>query len=181
MRVATRSTVQTLIGLAGATALLGLLGGCAVAGRVLDTGSEPTDLVGRWVDVASATPTDTVVWVLPANGWERTLTIRVATDPRGRTLVKQHEVADDRHWQVNGQMADTAGRRLCFRQRFRGKWCYRFRLETLAAPGESSAPRRLVLLPDRKDTSVPVSVLVERPPRVTAGSPRNAAVANPSR
>ncbi len=181
MRVGTRSIVASLMRWAGTTALLGMLGGCAVAARVLDTGTEPPDLVGRWVDVARATPTDTVVWVFPANGWERTLTIRVATDPRGRVLVKQHEVADDRHWQVNGQMADTAGRRLCFRQRFRGKWCYRFRLDSIAASGEASAPRRLVLLPDRKDTAVPVSVLVERLPRVTAGSTRNAAVANPSR
>jgi hypothetical protein len=117
-----------------------------------------------WVDVDGATPTDTVGWRLEPNGADWTLAIHVLTDNTMRGRATQHETRRG-YWYLDGVLADTVGRALCFKQRPRdGATCYPFRLDTLP-PTADGAPtrRRLFISGYRGQEQTRLRALVERP------------------
>ena len=67
-------------------ALLGLLlagvTSCASSGGLFSVGPKPHELVGVWIDSAKATPTDTIAWILGADGDDRTLHVHVSRDAK---------------------------------------------------------------------------------------------------
>ena len=134
-------------------------------------GPAPAAIAGQWVDVARSSPTDTVVWMLQADGLERTLHVHVRTGGDGQPIVATERRAR-RYWYLAGGLADRVGRRLCFKARARdGPTCVAFRLDTLAhdatagAVGKAATRRTLRRLTIRggHDDASGARVYMERP------------------
>ena len=138
---------------------------CVGLSTVISPDPHAHDLAGVWIDSAKATPSDTVAWRLDRNGADWTLRITVARDDSNRVTTEQRETRYG-YWYVEGSLADTSGRALCFKTRPRdGGTCYPFRLDTLAAGTTDSRPRRqLVISGYRGQQHTRTRVLVERVP-----------------
>lgn len=137
------------------------LGACAPGTRLFQLGPRPSELVGSWVDSTQATPTDSVVWVLAANGAHRRMHIFVTRDAGGQPAASREEKGDGQ-WYVAGALADTSDRAFCVSRRSRSaSSCVPFRLDTLHVAG-SKARRRLTIL--RRGDHAPLIVLLERVP-----------------
>ena len=136
-----------------------LISGCAV-GRMasgLVAHDNPARLVGTWVDSSTASPTDTVAWVLGPRGLDQTLTRHLAADAgdRGRWTENLDGYG---YWYVpsNAPAADTG--RICFRSRGRGRdACFQYELSTTPA-----ARRRLLIVAYQGRHHTRDRVLVER-------------------
>ena len=91
----------------------------------------PDAVAGEWIDLRHTTAADTAVWVLAPSGDDATL--RIVVDPvKGRVEVRKHYG----RWWVDGALADSAGRRLCFVHRpgRQGGACIAFTVDTVDAP-----------------------------------------------
>ena len=133
--------------------------GCASGSHWFQAGPRPSELVGVWIDVEKTTEADTVAWVLEEDGDDRTLHLRVLRDTGGGTRIERN---DRRYgsWYLFGDIADTAGRMICFKQRPRdGATCRTFRLDSL--PG-LPLHRRLTILGYPGEHHVSGRVLVQR-------------------
>lgn len=105
---------------------------------------KPAQLVGVWVDSASATATDTVAWVLAADGADRTLHLHVTVDSAGRSHVSRDERGYS-SWYVDGTMGDTLQQSICVQNHAgrRESNCSRFILDTLPTSPGGTVRRRL--------------------------------------
>lgn len=140
-----------------------VVGACAT-GALFGSRPTPAALVGRWVDSSTATPTDTVVWILAANGADQTMVVHVPRDADGVPRVERH-TSTYGAWYQRGAMADTAGRAICFDPKGRNFGsCYAFRLDTVRAAGAEAARRRLVIVQYRGAHYTRDRILVERTP-----------------
>lgn len=142
-------------------ALLLSTGACASSGGLFSVGPKPRELVGIWIDSAKATPSDTIAWILGADGDDRTLHIHVSRDAKGVASV---ETDDKRYgfWYSSGEMADTASLKLCVKRRARdGGTCTHFRLDTTTT---QPLRRRLTLYGYRTSHGINDRVLLERLP-----------------
>lgn len=139
-------------GLAASLAAGLLAAGCASAGGGwFQLGPHPAALAGVWVDSSSATPTDTVAWVLAANGQDRTLVVHVLPSKGGGANTTPAPVTrrETRYgfWYLKGALGDTARQALCFQRRVRdGASCAPFRLDTVPAGAGTATRRRLRVL-----------------------------------
>ena len=123
----------------------GALTACATQGRWFQPGPRPAALVGIWIDSSQSTPTDTVAWVLAANGDDRTLRVHVQYDG-DRAGGSTQEVRRYASWYLEGTLGDTSSQAFCVKRRPRdGGSCSQFRLDTLYAPDGGIARRRLVI------------------------------------
>lgn len=104
----------------------------------------PEALTGQWVDSAHTSAADTSVWILKPNGDDLALLIS-STSPRGPGGPTPSRPRRYGRWYLSGELADTAGRALCFTQRSGrdAPSCVHFRLDTVLAGG---TPRRRLLL-----------------------------------
>lgn len=135
----------------------------ACAGGWFTAGPRPSALVGRWVDSASATPRDTVVWDLASNGVRRMTRITVTRRTADSATVPHVmlRTSDEGLWYVSGALSDSINRAFCFKRRSRdGATCRHFRLDTLSRAGERPLRRLVILADDRGQTRD--QVLVER-------------------
>lgn len=124
----------------------------ACAGGWFTAGPRPSALVGRWVDLASATPRDTVVWDLASNGVRRMTRITLSRSTADSTPVPRMTVRtiDEGLWYVSGALSDSIDRAFCFKRRSRdGATCRHFRLDTLARASEHPLRRLVILADDR--------------------------------
>lgn len=135
---------------------------CAPPGtRRFHRGPQPAELVGTWVDSTQATPTDSVLWMLAANGAHRRLHISVTRSASGQPVAAREEKGDGQ-WYVVGELADSSDRAFCVSRRSRSAAsCVPFRLDTLPVAGPVPR-RRLVIL--RRGDHAPLIVLLERLP-----------------
>lgn len=146
-------------------ALLGIslliMTSCASSGGLFSVGPKPHELVGVRVDSAKATPTDTIAWILGADGDDRTLHIHVSRDAKGAPSVQ----TDDKrygHWYSSGDIGDTASLQLCVKRRAReGGTCTHVRLDTTTT---FPTRRRLTLHGYRTLHGVNDRILLERLP-----------------
>jgi hypothetical protein len=123
-------------------------------------GPKPHELVGVWIDSAKATPSDTIAWILGADGDDRTLHIQVSRDANGVASV-QTDHKRYGFWYSDGDIGDTASRKLCVKRRAReGGTCTHFRLDTTTV----TMRRRLTLYGYRTSHGVNDRVLLERLP-----------------
>ena len=101
----------------------------------------PEALTGQWVDSARTNAADTSVWILKPNGDDLALRIGAPGDSGGRASSPRLYG----RWYLSGELADTAGRALCFTQRpgRDAPSCVRFRLDTVVVNG--ALRRRLTL------------------------------------
>ena len=97
--------------------------GCAL-GNWFHFGPRPPELVGTWIDSARATPTDTVAWVLKANGDDQSFHISIRRDAKGATVVKQLQ-QHDTQWYLSGSLTGTSQPKLCFKRRESPRDCRR--------------------------------------------------------
>ena len=99
----------------------------------------PAAVAGEWVDLKHTTPTDSSIWVLAPNGDDQT--VRVTGDERGWTSKRKHYG----RWRLDGDLADVAGRRLCFVHRpgRQGGACIGFTVDVATTP---TGPRRRLVL-----------------------------------
>lgn len=138
---------------------VGAVAACTPAMREMR--QHPVSLAGDWVDLAHATPSDTSVWRLRADGAD--LTVHVLARPAAGAAYAAAETRPSRHgiWFLRGALADTAARALCFNSRpgRNPTSCVRFALDTLA-----DGTRRLVLRNYRGTHAAATRTLVERRP-----------------
>ena len=88
----------------------------------------PDAVAGEWIDLRHTTAADTTVWVLDPSGDDATL--RIVVDPvKGRVEVRKHYG----RWWLDGALADSVGRRLCFVHRpgRQGAACIAFAVDTV--------------------------------------------------
>ncbi len=125
----------------------------------------PVPLAGDWVDLAHATPSDTSVWRLRADGADLTVHVlaRPAAGAASGAASTAAQTRASRHgiWFLRGALADTAARALCFNSRpgRNPTSCVRFALDTLP-----DGTRRLVLRNYRGTHAAATRTLVERRP-----------------
>jgi hypothetical protein len=103
--------------------------------------SRPPELVGEWIDLRHATPADTSLWVLRADGYDGTAHLRASPGPDGSSRTETRYGG----WYFRGKLADPADREICFSRRVArfGATCLKFDLDTLRdAAGER---RRLTI------------------------------------
>ena len=139
-----------------------VLSGCLAGVTWGRPGPTLSALTGIWVDSSKATPTDTVAWMLTPEGYDMTLAIKVTRDSLNRPTSTRTET---RHgfWYLQGSLADTAGRALCFKKRPRdGPTCSAFRLDTIRAPVAAPSRRRLLVLSYSGRVNTRDRVLLER-------------------
>jgi len=134
----------------------------SATGGLFTLAPKPPDLAGMWVHSIKSTPLDTSIWVLAPTGVDRTLHIRVTSDPTGTEHVERD---DNRYgsWYLSGSLSDTTGRQLCVvRRPLDGASCTRFRLDTISSA--SGNHRRLVILGYRGNPTTADRILRERKP-----------------
>lgn len=142
----------------GLVVLLVITTACGSTGGLFTYGPRPHELAGVWVDSSKSTPTDTIAWTLAESGEDGTLHISVARDSGGARVSQTRTRYGN--WYVDGSMADSASRRLCFKRRPRdGPTCNRFRIDSLA-----NRPRRLTILGYHSAHHVGDRTLFERLP-----------------
>lgn len=89
--------------------------GChAPAWFAADARNQPRALVGEWVDSSHTTPRDTALWVLEPSG---TGLSRHLVHAEGTVTTRRITERHYGHWYVQGALADSVGRRLCFTNR----------------------------------------------------------------
>lgn len=109
--------------------------GCARAARLgAGPGAHPVPLVGEWIDLAHTTRGDTALWVLQEDGDD--LARHVVADSAGGGAGRVASTRRYGHWQLRGDLADTAARAICFSNRpgRSAPTCLAFSLDTLAVP-----------------------------------------------
>lgn len=121
--------------LAAALALLVASGGCATSSHFLGgQATQPVQLIGEWVDSLHTSAADTALWVLRADGQD--LSVHLAPDSASRGAGRI--VSSRRHgvWYLQGSLADTASRALCFNSRpgRSAPSCVPFSLDSLSHP-----------------------------------------------
>lgn len=145
------------VSLLGATLLL--TAGCAgVAHLGSDFGNHPVELVGEWIDSLKTTSGDTSIWVLGPSGTDGYRRIRAASgDAPGDGEVKRYG-----SWYLAGDLADVAGRALCFTNRpgRSAPTCRPFDLDSV--PVGIGRRRRLVIRGYQGGHSVADRVLLAR-------------------
>ena len=121
-----------------------IISGCAPGTRLFSPGPRPKELAGAWVDSASTTARDTVVWVLTPSGDDRRLMLSVRRDALGRETIHRNEKSAG-VWYLQGSLTDTTQRAICYKKRaLDGGTCVHFTLEsTRLANGTQS--RRLTV------------------------------------
>lgn len=128
--------------LSGLLLITGVLA-CASRGTLFSFGPRPAEIVGVWIDVAQTSKTDTIAWVLAADGDDQTMRL-VVHDSAGKHLAKVRETWNG-WWYVTGKLSDSKHRAICCKRRPRdGATCLRFRLDTLSILGAER--RRLTIL-----------------------------------
>ena len=130
------------VALAGLALVGPALFGAACAGRSAlgwSAASRARTLAGDWVDSAKATPTDTTAWRLGADGSDWTVTVHVRREGLAGAAAVERATRYG-YWYLQGALADSVGRGLCFKKRPRdGATCYPFQVDTIVVSGE---PRR---------------------------------------
>ncbi len=142
-----------------------LVAACASGSALFHQRPDARELAAVWVDADKATPTDTVAWRFDPNGADWTLDIRVVRNSTGRATAEQR-VKRYGYWYLQGALADTTRRALCFKARPRdGGTCYPFQLDTFpeSAP-DGIRRRRLVVLGYVGQRHARSRVLLERLP-----------------
>ncbi len=121
-------------------AMLAFAAGCASRALHLNSMSRPDALAGEWIDVRHATPGDTSIWVLGADGYDGSAHVihQGTTDPARN---------ESRYgsWYLHGAMSDGNGRSICFAKRIGrdSATCLPFTLDTVVTP---DGPRRRLIV-----------------------------------
>lgn len=144
---------------AGAFRLLGIVAILSACVRL----PHPDALRGQWVDTAHTTYADTSIWILKPNGDDLVLRIFAGRAGDSSTRASSRPERYGR-WYLSGELADTAGRALCFNQRpgRNASSCVRFRLDTVLVDGQSR--RRLLLAGYQGSHGAAHRSLIERRP-----------------
>lgn len=141
--------------------LLAVSTACASARQMLTAGTQPSDVIGSWIDVANSTAADTAVRIFRADGRVRTLHINVESNADGKLVPRQREESSG-FWFVTDWHPTSSARLLCVRERAReGATCTRFRVEAAMA---EFARRRLMISEHAGDDQAGERVLLERLP-----------------
>ena len=89
------------------------------------------ELAAAWIDSASTTARDTVVWVLAPSGDDRRLILSVRRDALGRETIRRNEKSAG-VWYLQGSLTDTTQRAICYKKRARdGGTCVHFTLDSI--------------------------------------------------
>jgi hypothetical protein len=139
-----RSRPERGAGVVAALALL--LAGCQATRHLgAEFRQHPAVLVGEWVDVAKSSVTDTALWVLAADGDDRSQHLRAPDSTKTGAPFVASEARHHGYWYLQGDLADTSGRALCFTKRpgRSAPGCVGFVLDSASTPG-GVRPRLLV-------------------------------------
>ena len=108
-----------------------IVSGCAPGTRLFSPGPRPMELAVAWIDSASTTARDTVVWVLAPSGEDRRLMLSVRRDALGRETIRRGEKSAG-IWYLQGSLTDTTQRAICYKKRARdGGPCVHFTLDSI--------------------------------------------------
>jgi len=134
------------------------LSGCLTGSWFAASRADMHALAGTWKDSATATATDTVAWGLRPDGEDYSIRF----GPGGIVLKEQRYG----YWYLQGRLADTTGRALCFKARPRdGATCYPFALDVVPpTPPDTVTRRRIVIAGYKGQQHVRTRVLIERLP-----------------
>ena len=126
--------------------------------------SHPPQLVGKWVDLAKSSATDTALWVLGPAGEDGTQhlvrdTSTSAASPFVPTALKHYG-----YWFAQGEVTDSATRTLCFTNRpsRSAPTCLPFALDSVREGG--AMRRRLLVHGYRGEHHTSDRMLVAREP-----------------
>jgi hypothetical protein len=117
---------------------------CAsVRNAQLEASNRPPEISGDWIDVRHATPEDTSLWVLRADGYDGTAHLLRKSTPSG--FVTERQQSRYATWYLHGELADPTSREICFARRIGrdGLTCLRFSLDTIMTG--AGARRRLIV------------------------------------
>ena len=149
------------IALLGA-AMLMMVGCAGLAHLGSEFGNHPAALVGEWIDSVKTTPGDTSLWVLGPSGSDGFRRIRAASGDAAAADAGASEVRHYGSWYLSGNLADAAGRALCFTNRpgRSAPTCRPFDLDSVASG--AGLRRRLVIRSYQGGHSVADRVLLAR-------------------
>lgn len=122
-------------GSVAALALLTFAASCAAGLRAVGvTAAHPAPLVGEWVDSLHTSASDTALWVLRDDGQD--LSVHLVPDSVARTAGRVTSSRRHGYWYVQGSLADTASRSLCFNTRpgRSAPTCVPFSLDSASRP-----------------------------------------------
>lgn len=142
--------------------VLGLVACSPTGSNLLSFGPRPAKLIGTWIDSSKTTPADSSIWLLAADGADRSMRVLIGTMSDGSPHASRSET-NFGYWYVSGTLGDTLRQALCFKRRARnGGTCVAFRLDTVVVNGR--AQRRLLLSDYKGQHHTTNRVLLERAP-----------------
>jgi hypothetical protein len=150
------SSVAALVGMS-------VMGACASFTQAhREMTNRPADVAGEWIDVRHATPDDTSLWILRADGYDGTAHLVRKTTASG--VVTERQQSRYATWYLRGNVADSA-RQICFARRLGrdGLTCWRFLLDTIVTP---DGERRRMIVKDYQGQHTRADrILLSRDPR----------------
>lgn len=129
--------------------------------------NHPSALVGQWVDSIKSTAADTSIWLLGASGNDAAQHVRLESGSGQQASAPAFVTTPEKHygyWYVQGSLADSADRALCFTKRpgRSAPSCLPFDLDSVSTP--AGMRRRLVVRGYEGQHTTADRVLLSRQP-----------------